>query len=76
MHEIPQQRIDLVVPALAGEAARSRDRLCRRRGTKREVANDEIRSPVRALDYQPPVREYREVSPDHVVQIWGEERSA
>jgi peptide/nickel transport system ATP-binding protein len=43
-----------------------------RRGTRREVANDEIRSPVRAPDYQPPVRQYREVSPGHVVQAWGE----
>jgi peptide/nickel transport system ATP-binding protein len=47
-----------------------------RRGTKRDVANDEIRSPVRAPDYQPPVRQYREVSPGHVVQVWGEEWSA
>jgi len=47
-----------------------------RRGTKREVANDEIRSPVRAPDYRPPVRQYREVSPGHVVQVWGEEWSA
>ncbi|MBK3659979.1 ABC transporter ATP-binding protein [Bradyrhizobium diazoefficiens] len=47
-----------------------------RRGTKRGVANDEIRSPVRAPDYQPPVRQYREVSPGHVVQVWGEEWSA
>jgi peptide/nickel transport system ATP-binding protein len=46
-----------------------------RRGAKREVANDEIRSPVRAPDYQPPVRQYREVSPGHVVQVWGEEWS-
>ncbi|EHR05210.1 ABC transporter ATP-binding protein [Bradyrhizobium sp. WSM471] len=46
-----------------------------RRGTRREVANDEIRSPVRAPDYQPPVRQYREVSPGHVVQVWGEEWS-
>jgi peptide/nickel transport system ATP-binding protein len=46
-----------------------------RRGTRREVANDEIRSPVRAPDYQPPVRQYREVSPGHVVQAWGEEWS-
>ncbi|MGY8711270.1 ABC transporter ATP-binding protein [Bradyrhizobium sp. 18BD] len=46
-----------------------------RRGTKRGVANDEIRSPVRAPDYQPPVRQYREVSPGHVVQVWGEEWS-
>jgi peptide/nickel transport system ATP-binding protein len=47
-----------------------------RRGTKREVANDEIRSPVRAPDYQPPIRQHREVSPGHVVQVWGEEWSA
>ncbi|QDP21701.1 ABC transporter ATP-binding protein [Bradyrhizobium cosmicum] len=47
-----------------------------RRATKRGVANDEIRSPVRAPDYQPPVRQYREVSPGHVVQVWGEEWSA
>ncbi|MBR0699897.1 ABC transporter ATP-binding protein [Bradyrhizobium diazoefficiens] len=46
-----------------------------RRGTRREVANDEIRSPVRASDYQPPVRQYREVSPGHVVQVWGAEWS-
>ncbi|WP_369721645.1 dipeptide ABC transporter ATP-binding protein [Bradyrhizobium sp. LLZ17] len=47
-----------------------------RRGIRREVANDEIRSPVRAPDYQPPVRQYREVSPGHVVQVWGAEWSA
>ncbi|MGX4802740.1 ABC transporter ATP-binding protein [Bradyrhizobium guangdongense] len=47
-----------------------------RRGTKRKAANDEIRSPVRAPDYQPPARQYREVSPGHVVQVWGEEWSA
>ncbi|RXT51575.1 glutathione ABC transporter ATP-binding protein GsiA [Bradyrhizobium betae] len=47
-----------------------------RRGVKRETSNDEIRSPVRAPDYQPPVRQYREVSPGHVVQVWGEEWSA
>ena len=47
-----------------------------RRGTRRDVANDEIRSPVRAPDYQPPLRQYREVLPGHVVQVWGEEWSA
>ncbi|MCA1373806.1 MULTISPECIES: ABC transporter ATP-binding protein [unclassified Bradyrhizobium] len=46
-----------------------------RRGTQRPASNDEIRSPVRAPDYQPPVRHYREVSPGHVVQVWGEEWS-
>ncbi|WP_374449005.1 ABC transporter ATP-binding protein [Stella sp.] len=44
-----------------------------RRGTKRGISNDEIRSPVRAPDYVPPVRQYREVSPGHVVQVWGPE---
>src|SRR6266567_635133 len=32
------------------------------RDKKRGVSNDEIRSPVRSPDYQPPVRQYREVS--------------
>ena len=44
-----------------------------RRAERRGVSNDEIRSPVRAPDYQPPVRQYREVTPGHVVQVWGEE---
>jgi peptide/nickel transport system ATP-binding protein len=44
-----------------------------RRLEKRPVSNDEIRSPVRAPDYVPPVRQYREVSPGHAVMIWGEE---
>jgi peptide/nickel transport system ATP-binding protein len=44
-----------------------------RRAEKRGVSNDEIRSPVRAPDYQPPVRQYREVTAGHVVQLWGEE---
>ncbi|MGY3030986.1 peptide/nickel transport system ATP-binding protein [Bradyrhizobium sp. USDA 4354] len=47
-----------------------------RRGTRRQASTDEIRSPVRAPDYQPPVRQYRDVSPGHVVQVWGEEWSA
>ncbi|WGD54376.1 ABC transporter ATP-binding protein [Bradyrhizobium sp. CB1650] len=47
-----------------------------RRGTRRGASNDEIRSPVRAPDYRPPIRQYREVSPGHVVQLWGEEWSA
>jgi len=44
-----------------------------RRAITRGVSNDEIKSPVRAADYVPPERMYREVSPGHVVQIWGEE---
>ena len=44
-----------------------------RRGARHKVSTDEIRNPIRALDYVPPVRQYREVSPGHVVQVWGEE---
>jgi peptide/nickel transport system ATP-binding protein len=44
-----------------------------RRTEKRGVSNDEIKNPVRGPDYQPPVRQYREVAPGHVVQVWGEE---
>jgi peptide/nickel transport system ATP-binding protein len=44
-----------------------------RRGEKRSISNDELKSPVRAPDYQPPVREFCEVSPGHIVQIWGPE---
>ncbi|MBN8939821.1 MAG: ABC transporter ATP-binding protein [Rhizobiales bacterium] len=44
-----------------------------RRTDRRGVSNDEIRSPVRPPDYVLPVRQYREASPGHVVQVWGEE---
>ena len=44
-----------------------------RRLQKRPVSNDEIKSPVRAPDYVSPIRRYREVSPGHVVTVWGEE---
>ena len=44
-----------------------------RRNQVRPVSNDEIKSPVRPADYDPPVRQYREVSPGHAVMIWGEE---
>ncbi len=44
-----------------------------RRQARRGVSNDEIKSPVRAPDYQPLAGEYREVSPGHLVQLWGEE---
>jgi peptide/nickel transport system ATP-binding protein len=40
-----------------------------RRQARRGVSNDEIKSPVRAPDYQPPARAYREVSPGHLVQL-------
>ena len=44
-----------------------------RRHEKHPVSNDEIRSPVRSVDYVPPVRQYREASPGHAVMIWGDE---
>ncbi len=44
-----------------------------RRHEKNPVSNDEIKSPVRAPDFVPPIRQFREVSPGHAVMIWGEE---
>ncbi len=43
-----------------------------RRGQMRAAVVTELKSPVRPPDYQPPVRQYREVSPGHVVQLWDE----
>jgi peptide/nickel transport system ATP-binding protein len=43
-----------------------------RRRLKRPVSNDELKSPVRFPDYTPPARRYRELSPGHVVMVWGE----
>jgi peptide/nickel transport system ATP-binding protein len=40
---------------------------------RRGLDANEIRSPIRAPDYQPPVRRHMEVSPGHVVQEWGAE---
>ncbi|HEX5935920.1 MAG TPA: ABC transporter ATP-binding protein [Pseudorhizobium sp.] len=40
-----------------------------RRGIKRNMAIDEIRSPIRPVDFIPPARQYREVSPGHLVQV-------
>ena len=47
-----------------------------RRGTRHGVRADEIRSPIRPPDYVPPERRYREVSPGHLVQVWGAEWEA
>jgi peptide/nickel transport system ATP-binding protein len=44
-----------------------------RRGIRRGLSNDEIKSPVRPFSYVPPKRDYREVSPGHLVQAWGAE---
>jgi len=40
-----------------------------RRSIKRNMSTDEIKSPIRAVDYVPPVRQYREVSEGHLVQV-------
>jgi peptide/nickel transport system ATP-binding protein len=43
-----------------------------RRGTRQPPPVGEIGNPVRAPDYVLPTREYREVSPGHLVQVWDE----
>jgi peptide/nickel transport system ATP-binding protein len=40
-----------------------------RRSIKRNMTTDEIKSPIRPVDYVPPLRQYREVSPGHLVQV-------
>ncbi|AYD00899.1 ABC transporter ATP-binding protein [Neorhizobium sp. NCHU2750] len=40
-----------------------------RRGIRRGMSSDELKSPIRGMDYQPPKREYREVSQGHLVQV-------
>ena len=40
-----------------------------RRGIRRGMAEDELRSPVRGMDYRPPKRDYRQVSEGHFVQV-------
>ncbi|CVI54305.1 MULTISPECIES: ABC transporter ATP-binding protein [Agrobacterium] len=42
-----------------------------RRTARRGVSNDEIKSPVRPVDFVVPQRQYEEVSPGHFVQIWA-----
>jgi peptide/nickel transport system ATP-binding protein len=42
----------------------------RRRG-RRPLSSEEVASPVRAVDYVPPMRTYREVGPGHIVQVWA-----
>ncbi|WP_299979500.1 ABC transporter ATP-binding protein [Devosia sp. 66-22] len=38
---------------------------------RRRGGDDDIASPVRAPDFVPPVRRYREISPGHLVQEWA-----
>lgn len=40
-----------------------------RRNVKRNLSTDEIKSPVRPAGFVPPVRQYREISEGHLVQI-------
>ncbi|MND72270.1 Glutathione import ATP-binding protein GsiA [compost metagenome] len=40
-----------------------------RRGIRRGISNDELKSPIRAMGYETPTRNYRTVSPGHMVQI-------
>jgi peptide/nickel transport system ATP-binding protein len=40
-----------------------------RRKLKRNLATDEIKSPIRPVGFQPPVRQYREVAEGHLVQV-------
>ena len=40
-----------------------------RRSFKRNVSTEEIKSPIRPVGYVPPVRQYREVSAGHLVQV-------
>ena len=38
-----------------------------RRRQRRDLSNEEIPSPIRAPNYHPPIRTYREISPAHFV---------
>ncbi|UXT19224.1 ABC transporter ATP-binding protein [Agrobacterium tumefaciens] len=40
-----------------------------RRGIRRGISNDELKSPIRAMGYEAPTRNYRTVSPGHLVQV-------
>ena len=40
-----------------------------RRKLKRNLSIDEIKSPIRPVGYQPPVREYRQVAEGHLVRL-------
>jgi peptide/nickel transport system ATP-binding protein len=40
-----------------------------RRGIKRNLSTDELKSPVRPVGYVAPVRNYREISTGHLVRL-------
>lgn len=45
------------------------------RAGKKRLINDELKSPIRAVDYHVPARQFKQVGPDHMVQDWGAEWS-
>lgn len=42
-----------------------------RRRLRRKLTIGELKSPIRNKDFNPPARNYQEVSPGHVVQVWS-----
>jgi peptide/nickel transport system ATP-binding protein len=40
-----------------------------RRGVRRGISNDELKSPIRSMGYETPKRNYKTVSPGHLVQV-------
>jgi peptide/nickel transport system ATP-binding protein len=40
-----------------------------KRRARNSISSDELRSPIRPLDYRAPLRRYQEVSPGHLVQV-------
>ena len=44
-----------------------------RKGMRQVIDETEVKNPVRPVDYAPPLREWRTVSPGHEVQVFGEE---
>lgn len=40
-----------------------------RRGIKRGISNDKLKSPIRPMGFQTPTRNYKTVSPGHLVQV-------
>jgi peptide/nickel transport system ATP-binding protein len=40
-----------------------------RRGMKRNLSTDEIKSPVRPLGFEPPRRQYKTISEGHLVMM-------
>ncbi|HCH71602.1 MAG TPA: glutathione ABC transporter ATP-binding protein GsiA, partial [Ochrobactrum sp.] len=42
-----------------------------RRKTRLSSEGGELKSPIRPADFVVPLREYREVSPEHFVALWG-----